>query len=113
MSALAGGVLVDADYSRSGHFRLGKCVYQPQDSAAADRRTDDVGQPGSGPAREGETDRRQGRAKPLGPLAVPSGQAGYLLDERPAPAISFRGATGSSVITHSAWLTQPEPEPGK
>ncbi len=87
MPALAGGVLVNAYHPRSGHFRLGKCVDQPQHSAAADWRTNDVSQPGSGPAGQGETDRRQGRAKPLGPLAVPSGQAGYLLDERTARAL--------------------------
>ncbi len=82
VAALAGGVLVDAEHARSGHFRFGKCVDQPQDRAAADRRTEYVGQAGAGPTREGETDRGQGRAEPLGPLAVPSGQAGYLLDER-------------------------------
>ncbi len=77
--ALAGGVLVDADRPRSGHFRLGKCVHQPQRSAAAGRRTNDVSQPGSDPARQGEADRRQGRAEPLDPPAVPPGRAGYLL----------------------------------
>lgn len=46
VAALAGGVLVDADHPRSGHLRLGKRVDQPQDGAAADRCTDDVGQPG-------------------------------------------------------------------
>ncbi len=79
MPALAGGVIVDANHPRSGHFRLGKCVHQPQRSAAADWRTNDVSQPGSNPARQAEADRRQGRAEPLDPPAVPPGQAGYLL----------------------------------
>ncbi|MEU3923464.1 hypothetical protein [Streptomyces sp. NPDC029004] len=64
--------LIDANHPRSGYFRLGEFVDQV----------------GSGPAREGETDRGQDRAEPLGPLAVPSGQAGYLLDERAASTSS-------------------------
>lgn len=47
---------------------------------------DDAGPARVGPAREGETDRGQGRAQPLGPPAVPSGQATYLLDERATSA---------------------------
>lgn len=42
----------------------------------------------AGPAREGKTDRGQGRPEPLGPLTVPPGQAGYLLDERATSALN-------------------------
>jgi len=87
VAALAGGVFVDSNHPWSGHFRLWKRVDQPQHGAATDRRTDDGGQAGAGPAREGETDRGQGRAQPFGPLAVPSGEARYLLDERATPAL--------------------------
>lgn len=39
------------------------------------------------PAREGQADRRQGRAQPFGPLTVPARQARYLLDEGTACAV--------------------------
>ena len=103
MAALSGGVLVDADHSRSGHFRLGKCVDQPQDGAAADRHPDDTGQAGAGPAHESQTDRGQGRAQALGPLAVPPGQAGYLLDERAASALGVpAGEAADSYLEYDA-----------
>lgn len=87
MAALAGGVLIDADHQRSGHLQLGKRVDQPQNGAVADRCTPDVGQTGAGPTRGSETDRGQGRAEALGPLAMPSGQTAYLLDERAASTL--------------------------
>lgn len=80
VAALAGGVLVDADHTR-GHLRLGKGVDQAQDGAPADGDPEHGAQAGVGPARKGETDRGQRRAQPLGPLTMPTGQVGYLLDE--------------------------------
>ncbi|WSQ06328.1 hypothetical protein OG604_50785 [Streptomyces sp. NBC_01231] len=75
--------------SSSTCLRFSTSTRTAQDRAAADRRADDVGQAGAGPTRKGETDRGQGRPRSLGPLAVPAGQAGYLLDERPTSALRF------------------------
>lgn len=81
VAAFAGGVFVDADHTRDGHLGLGKSVDQPEHGTAADGHSENAGYTGSGPAREGQTDRGQGRAQPLGPLPVPACHARYLLDE--------------------------------
>lgn len=86
VAALAGGVLVDADHPRRGHFRLGQRVDQAQDGAPAHGHAEDGSRPGAGPAGQGETDCGQGRTQPLGALAMPAGQAGYLLHEGSARA---------------------------
>lgn len=70
VAALAGGVLVDADHPRRGHFRLGQRVDQAQDGAPAHGHAEDGSQPGAGPAGQGETDCGQGRTQPLGALAI-------------------------------------------
>lgn len=56
VAALAGGVLVDADHPRCGDLRFGQRVHQTQDGAPAGRHAENGGQPGSGPACQGETD---------------------------------------------------------
>ncbi|GAA2230486.1 hypothetical protein GCM10010104_24890 [Streptomyces indiaensis] len=86
MAALAGGVLVNADHTRGGHFRFGKGVDQAQDGAPADADPERGAQAGAGTARQGETNRGQRRTQPLGPLTVPTGLARYLLDEGAAGA---------------------------
>ena len=92
VAALAGGVLVNADHTRGGRFRLGQGVDQAQDGAPADAYPERGGQAGAGAARQREADRGRRRAQPLGPLTVPTGQAGYLLDEGAAGA--FRVPAG-------------------
>lgn len=89
VAALAGCVLVDADHPRRRHFRLGKRVDQAQDRAPAHGHAEDGGQPGAGPAGQGETECGQGRAQSFRALTVSAGQAGYLLHEGPARAHGF------------------------
>lgn len=86
VAALAGGVLVDADHPRRGDIGLGQRIDQPEHRAAADGQPENTGDAGTGPARKGQADRGQGGAQPLGPLTVPTCQAGYLLDEGTACA---------------------------
>lgn len=86
MAALAGGVLVDADHPRCGHFRLRQRVDQTQDGAPAYGHAEDCSQPGAGPAGQGEADCGKGRTQLLGALAIPAGQAGDLFHEGPARA---------------------------
>ncbi|WP_406500793.1 hypothetical protein OG936_32685 [Streptomyces sp. NBC_00846] len=56
MPSLAGRVLVDTHHPRCGHFPFGQCVDQAQDRASADGDAEHLGQAGTGPACEGETD---------------------------------------------------------
>lgn len=86
MAALAGGVLVNADHTRGSDLGLGERIDQPEHRTAAHGHSEDAGYAGSGPARESQTDRGQGRAQLLGPLTVSACQAGYLLDEGKACA---------------------------
>ncbi len=48
---------------------------------------EDGSQAGAGTAGQGKADCRQGGTQPLGALAIPAGQAGYLLHERLARAL--------------------------
>ncbi len=82
-TSLAHRVLVDARYTRDRWLWFRESVDQPQDRVPADSRADDVGQPGTGAAGQGEADPGQHRPQSFGPLAVPPGQARDLLDERP------------------------------
>lgn len=86
VATLPGRVLVDTDHPRCNHFGLGKRVHQPKHRATAERNAENAGDAGPGPAREGQADRRQGRAQSFGPLTVPARQAPYLLDEGTACA---------------------------
>ncbi|GLX48718.1 hypothetical protein Shyhy01_16680 [Streptomyces hygroscopicus subsp. hygroscopicus] len=85
-AALPHRVLVDANHTRARWLGLWESVDQPQDRVPADSRSEDVGQPGTGAAGQGEADLSQHRPHSFGPLAVPPGQARGLLDERPPPA---------------------------
>ncbi|GAA3685888.1 hypothetical protein GCM10022420_081250 [Streptomyces iranensis] len=76
MAALAGGVLINADHTWGSNLRLGKSIDQPEHRTAAHGHPEDAGNAGSGPARKGQTDRRQGRAQPIGPLTMSACQAG-------------------------------------
>lgn len=84
--------LIDANHTRCRHLRLGKRVDQAQDRAPADGNAESGGEASTSPARQSETDRGQHRAQPLGALAVPAGQAGYLLHEGP---VRTRGVAAS------------------
>lgn len=86
VAALAGGVLVNADHPRCGDLGFGKIVHQPEHRAAADGHPENVGDAGPGAARESQADCGQGGTQPLGPLTIPTCQAGHLLDEGTACA---------------------------
>jgi hypothetical protein len=80
-AALAAGALVDADHPRRWDIGLGQRIDQPEHRAAADGHPENAGDAGPGAARKGQAEYGQGGTQPLGPLTIPTCQAGHLLDE--------------------------------
>ncbi|MFB7337528.1 hypothetical protein ACFC00_38885 [Streptomyces adustus] len=106
---------MDADHPRPGHDRLEQRVDQAQDRAQADGHAEDGSPPGAGTARHDEADRSQGRTQPLGALAVPAGQARYLLHEDPArthgvPAIEPPDPELEGDAPSGAWYVHGKPQ---
>lgn len=107
-TALAHRVLIDADHPRDLWLGFREGVDQPQDRVPAHPRPEDIGQPGTGAAGQGEADLGH-RPHSFGPLAVPPGQARNLLDERPPHA----GADFAREAPNAKSQHHPPPRHGK
>lgn len=99
---LAQREIIHAQHQRDRLIRIGGRADEPHQRRPAHRAGQPSGQPGPGPAAQGQRDRLQHALQAAGPPAVAGGQARYLLGERrlAAPVVAAEEPADLQVNDH-------------